>query len=121
LPWDFISPRRDRGTEEEIGIGDFQVLTELVHRCAAMLSEAQDYVAPGKLHRSFAAKTAAQEDKFWRESGVCGIRRQRLHDLFEYFPAVLVALELVEAGAGGGEQYYIAWLRNSIRLADCVL
>ena len=46
------------------------------------------------------------------------LRGQAPHDLFEHLPAVLVALELVEAGAGGGQQDDVSGLRDGVRFAD---
>ena len=43
------------------------------------------------------------------------------HDLFEHLPPVLVVLELIEAGAGGGEQDYVSRLRHRVGFAYGVL
>jgi hypothetical protein len=43
---------------------------------------------------------------------------QRSHDLFEHLAAVLVVFKLIEAGAGGSEQYNVAGLRDRVGFAD---
>src|ERR1700683_4458482 len=43
---------------------------------------------------------------------------QSSHDLFEHLAAMLVIFELIEAGAGGSEQNYVAWLRRGVCLAN---
>ena len=83
-----------------------------------------------RLRRSILPKTYRRGGRNLRRSTLSGMRlrqpdsglcRQRPHDLFEHLPSVLVALELIEAGAGGGQQHDVAGLRHGIGLADGIL
>src|SRR5277367_2747710 len=49
------------------------------------------------------------------------LSRQPPHNLLEHLPALLVILELIEAGAGGRQQNHIARHCGRVRLANRIL
>src|SRR6202021_221021 len=50
-----------------------------------------------------------------------GSSPQSPHNLLKNLPALLIILELIEARTSRRQQHHIAWLRHSVRLAECVL